>query len=251
MMSIYDNELVYVARRAAHAAASVHRAHHEAGLRVSTKSEHGDIVTQVDRQSEAAALEVVAAARPNDSARGEEGIAVTTGSTAIRWIIDPLDGTTNYALGMPYYCASVAAFDIERDQVVAAAIEAEALGVSYWAGRSLGAFRQLYGQMEHRLDRPARRDLPTILLTGLSYDPQIRAGQLGDLPQLSRPFDDIRALGSAALELCLVADRTAEMYVETDLYEYDWAAGALIAQEAGATVRTVAEQRGPVSAWWD
>ncbi|MDR2973668.1 MAG: inositol monophosphatase [Propionibacteriaceae bacterium] len=243
-------KLVMIARRAAHAAALVHRQGRSARLDIHTKTNASDIATQVDRSAERAAGHVIQAARPRDSLLGEEGVASAQGQSSIRWIIDPLDGTTNYTLGLPHYCSSVAAFDQELGCVVAGAIESESLGVSYWAGLDGGAWRQRNAEDAPVRLEPHPRSLPRILLTGLSYDPDIRARQLVELTSLARDFDDVRSLGSAALALCLVADRTAEAYVESDLYEYDWAAGALIASEAGAIVDAGPAPRGGVSARW-
>src|SRR5690625_3427103 len=217
-------------------------------LGAETKSSGSDWVTDFDRRAEDAIRFVLQSYRPNDEIYGEEyGATTVEHPSGYRWSIDPLDGTTNFIRGIPQYCSSVA---VEHEgQWVAAAIVAPALGRSWWASAGGGAFTSYHGPLEVGLPtapaEPVRLGGPVLgrsgrlLGTGFSYDPARRGFQYEQLQRLlgAGDFSDIRRAGSAALDLCMVADGTLDAYAEYGLQEYDWAAGALIAQEAGVPVR--------------
>lgn len=226
-----------------------------------TKSSGSDWVTDFDRRAEDAIRFVLQSYRPNDEIYGEEyGATTVDHPSGYRWSIDPLDGTTNFIRGIPHYCSSVAvAYD---GQWVAAAIVAPALGRSWWATAGEGAFTSYHGPLEVGLPttpaEPVRMGGPVLgrsgrlLGTGFAYDPVRRGFQFEQLQRLlgAGDFSDIRRAGSAALDLCMVADGTLDAYAEYGLQEYDWAAGALIAQEAGVPVRRPAWQISDTTPDW-
>lgn len=225
-----------LAREAAAAGAAVLAGRSAAALDVSNKGDSGDWVTSFDLASEAAVREAITRARPGDAITGEEGGTVQPGSpSGFRWSIDPLDGTTNFIRNIVYYGTSVAVAGPDGAWL-AGVVHAPALGRVYYASRGQGAWleenghrTQLYGPVPGRTGQ--------ILATGFSYDPAVRAEQAAALGGLMGGFADVRRLGSAALDLCLVADGTHDAYGERGLNEHDFAAGALIAEEAGCWVR--------------
>lgn len=230
-------------------------------LGAETKSSGSDWVTDFDRRAEEAIRFVLQSYRPHDEIYGEEyGATTVEEPSGYRWSIDPLDGTTNFIRGLPHYCSSVA---VEYDgQWLAGAIVAPALGRSWWASTGEGAFTTENGPLDVGLPsqpaEPVRLSGPILgrsgrlLASGFSYDPARRGFQFEQLQRLleAGQFSDIRRAGSAALDLCMVADGTLDAYAEYGLQEYDWAAGALIAQEAGVPVRRPAWQASDTTPDW-
>jgi myo-inositol-1(or 4)-monophosphatase len=199
------------------------------GIDVSAKTTATDLVTQVDRQTEQWLRDRIEAARPGDGVLGEEGTGVPS-RTRVRWIIDPIDGTVNFVLGLPQYSVSVAA---EVDGVVVAgAVCNVALDETFRAHAGGGAWRG-----EQRLPGPRAVDVSRAVVgTGFAYDADMRARQAAVVAQLLPRIADIRRLGSAALDLCAVAAGHIDAYFEAGLHPWDYAAGALIATEAGCAV---------------
>jgi myo-inositol-1(or 4)-monophosphatase len=240
-------ELRSVAERlAAEAAAFVRRRREEVfsgtpqrestGSAVRAKSTPTDPVTIVDTETERLLRHRLAELRPGERVLGEEGGGSAGGADGRpTWVVDPIDGTVNFVYGLPAYVVSVA---VQVDgQSVAGAIAHVVDGAVYSAARGLGAHVRRDGTTT-----PLRcsqiDDLSTTLLgTGFGYDPQLRRHQAAVLATLLPQVRDIRRLGSAALDLCLVAAGQLDAYFEDNLNVWDWAAGALIAAEAGARVR--------------
>jgi myo-inositol-1(or 4)-monophosphatase len=219
-------ELERFAVELARGAAAVVAAHGRAGLAVSSKSTVTDLVTAADRASESWLVEQIAAQRPADAILGEEG-AGSTGTSGVRWLLDPIDGTVNYVLGLPQYAVSVAA---EVDgQVQAAAVCNAASGELFRAHRGGGAYS---GDVRLRGARvvPLAR---AVVGTGFSYDAAQRARQGAVVAALLPRLADIRRFGSASLDLCAVAAGRLDGYFEAGLQPWDYAAGVLIATEAG------------------
>lgn len=213
------------------------------------KSASGDVVTEVDRLIEATIRQYLATVRPDDRIVGEELPDTGSATTGIEWYIDPIDGTTNFVHGLDLYCTSVAAYNAEVGRWLAGAVTVAANGVTYSAAADHGAHKSFANGASVELSATAPAGTPRLLGVGLSYDRPTRLGQLEDIRTLMDDYDDMRSLGTAAYALCLVADGTLASFVETDLFVYDWAAGALIAEEAGARVaRPEGLQRGPISA---
>jgi myo-inositol-1(or 4)-monophosphatase len=228
--------LLELAQAAAAAGAAVLAGRNAAELGVSNKGDAGDWVTAFDLAAEKAVRAVLTAARPRDIITGEEGGTVLPDdASGYRWSVDPLDGTTNFIRNIVYYGTSVAVAD--PDGVwLAGVVTAPALRRSYYASRGRGAWLDDDGR-QTQLFGPVPGRSGQILATGFNYDPEVRAEQASGLGTLMDGFADVRRLGSAALDLCLVADGTIDAFGERGLNEHDFAAGALIAEEAGCWVR--------------
>lgn len=230
------SELLAVARAAAAAGAEVLAGRTADALAVSNKGAAGDWVTAFDVAAEDAVRGVITAARPGDSITGEEhGTTRPAEPSGYRWSIDPLDGTTNFIRNIVYYATSVAVAGPDGTWL-AGVVHAPALGRIYHAVRGQGAWLEEGGRMV-RLEGPVPGRTGQILATGFSYDPEVRSQQAAAFAELAEGFADVRRLGSAALDLCMVADGTHDAYGERGLNEHDFAAGALIAEEAGCWVR--------------
>lgn len=243
-------ELLAIARKAAAAGAAVLAERSGVHIDAETKSAAGDWVTGYDRAAEQAVREVITAARPHDAITGEEyGSTVPENPSAYRWSIDPLDGTANFVRGIRYYATSVAVAGPDENQQtawLAGVVQAPALGQTYWASRGQGAWLADTGAETgngpgghtaiRRLHGPDPAENAKILASGFGYDADRRTFQLEVLGELLPGFANVRRIGSAALDLCLVADGTIDAYAEYGTGEHDWSAGALIAEEAGAPV---------------
>ena len=194
-----------------------------------TKSSATDPVTEYDTAAEECMVARLAVHRPADAIIGEEG-ASHPGSSGLEWHLDPIDGTVNFLYGLPAWCTSVGVLDSEG--AVAGAIYAPLPGEMYSAARGRGA--TLNGVELRASDA---RDLGVSLMaTGFSYDRATRDEQARRLVAVIAATRDVRRSGSAALDLCSVAAGRVDAYFEEHLNSWDLAAGALIAQEAGATI---------------
>lgn len=238
-------ELLSVARDAAAAGASVlaERAHEP--LDITVKGEAGNLVTHIDLAAELVVREIISARRPLDAITGEELADHQSHESPVRWSVDPLDGTTNFARGAPHYCTSVAAVDVVTGDWLVGVVIAPALGRTYFASRGGGAWLETERGIE-RLHGPASESSSRLLGLGFSYSAAARATQYAAIPDAMAEFSDLRSLGSAALGLCEVADGKLDAFIESDLFEFDWAAGALIAEEAGIAVSRPAGHRGGI-----
>jgi myo-inositol-1(or 4)-monophosphatase len=229
-------ELLEVAKEAAAAGARVLAGRNAGALQTSNKGDAGDWVTAFDVAAEHAVRDVIAAARPRDSITGEEhGTTRPADPSGYRWSIDPLDGTTNFIRNIVYYGTSVAVADADGVWL-AGVVNAPALGRVYYAARGQGAWLE-EGGTRTALEGPVPGRKGQILATGFNYDPRVRSEQAAQFAELLKDFADVRRLGSAALDLCLVADGTHDAFGERGLNEHDFSAGALIAEEAGCWVR--------------
>jgi myo-inositol-1(or 4)-monophosphatase len=223
-------ELVDLAERVARAAGGLLLdGLHQVRSEVGTKSTGTDMVTEMDRSAEQLIVEAILAERPGDGILGEEGSALA-GTSGVRWVIDPLDGTTNYLYRLPGFGVSVAA---EVDGLtVAGAVTDPVRAETFTATRGGGAFldgRPIRHSGQDRLDLG-------LVATGFGYDPERRRNQARVLAEVLPLVRDVRRFGAAALDLCLVACGRVDAYYERGLAPWDLAAGALIAAEAGAIV---------------
>jgi myo-inositol-1(or 4)-monophosphatase len=204
--------------------------HRAAGLSVSTKSSATDVVTDADVAVEQFLRTALARLRPDDAVLGEESGAGNPAGAAgspVRWVLDPIDGTVNYLLGLPQYAVSIAAQ--VRGVTVAGCVLNPSSGDLFRAAAGSGAFlgdRRLTGPRSVPLDQ-------AVVATGFSYDPDRRARQGSAAGRLLGRVGNLRRLGSAALDLCALAAGWVDMYYEGPLGEWDFAAGLLIATEAG------------------
>ncbi|MGI9624979.1 MAG: inositol monophosphatase family protein [Acidimicrobiales bacterium] len=195
-----------------------------------TKSSSTDLVTAVDRRAEAMTIEAISEVRPDDGFVGEEGSS-KAGTTGVDWVIDPIDGTTNFVHGHPGFCVSIAAEVSGR--VVAGAVGDPSHGQVFDAAVGSGACcNGEVIQASHCGDIHR-----AVIATGFSYNPERRREQALALAEILPEVADIRRMGSAATDLCGVALGRVDAYYETGLNHWDLAAGALIASEAGATVQ--------------
>ncbi len=238
------------------AGATVHRLR-EAGVEVAdTKSSLADVVTAADRESERMLAAALREARPGDGLLGEEG-ASRESASGITWVVDPIDGTVNYLYGLPAYGVSVAAtVATDRDagegpvresvrgstlgdgamadgrRAIAGAVYMPATGELFTAhagggaslnGRPIGVSRQ----DDLRL---------SLVATGFGYTVERRTEQAEVVRRLIPRVRDIRRMGAASVDLCYLAAGRLDAYYERGLQPWDYAAGALIAREAGAEI---------------
>jgi myo-inositol-1(or 4)-monophosphatase len=198
-----------------------------------TKSSAVDIVTEADRTCEELIRRRLLGARPEDGFVGEESVGEEGGNvpsrSGVTWIVDPIDGTVNYLYGLPHYAVSIAA---ERDgQVVAGVVRSPDPDVEYAATLGGGATRNGV-PLKVRSTPPLAQAL---VATGFSYETAVRARQALAVALMLPQVRDIRRQGSCALDLCAVAAGLSDGYVEEGPNTWDYAAGGLIASEAGAT----------------
>jgi myo-inositol-1(or 4)-monophosphatase len=225
-------ELLAIAVRVARdAAETTRRMRAEAITDVQTKSTDTDVVTAADTAVERQVIAALRAERPGDGVFGEEyGDSAAPVPGAVRWILDPIDGTVNYLYGLPQYAVSLAA---EVDGVVVAGVVCNsATGEEWTATLGGGAWREgrrLAGSGRTALDQ-------ALVATGFGYDPARRAHQGRVLAGLIAQVRDIRRCGSAALDLCVAAEGALDAFYEKGLNPWDHAAGGLVAAEAGLRV---------------
>jgi myo-inositol-1(or 4)-monophosphatase len=203
---------------------------------VRTKSSATDMVSEVDDESERLIVDGLRRARPDDGIVSEEG-AGSEGSTGVRWVIDPLDGTTNFLYGHPGFAISIA---VELDgQAVIGVVHDPLAGESFTAVRGRGARLN-----DEPIAPRATTDLGSALVaTGFAYAPERRRAQAAVLAEVLPRVRDIRRMGAAAVDLCSVACGRVDAYYERGLHHWDLAAGALIAAEAGAMVGALDPER--------
>jgi fructose-1,6-bisphosphatase/inositol monophosphatase family enzyme len=194
---------------------------------VETKSTGTDMVTEMDRASERLIVDALTRRRPDDGILGEEG-AERSGTSGVRWIIDPLDGTTNYLYGFPSFAVSIG---VSIDGVPAAgAVHDPTHRETFTAVAGAGAFcngRRLSVNQPPSLGH-------ALVGTGFAYAAATRAEQAEVLRRVLPSVRDIRRAGAAAVDLCWVAAGRLDAYFERGLMPWDWAAGGLVAREAGA-----------------
>lgn len=196
---------------------------------VRTKSTGTDMVSEMDHGAERILVETILASRPDDGILGEEG-ADRPSRTGVRWIVDPLDGTTNYLYGLASWCVAVG---VELDGVpVIGVVRAPALSERYVGIAGAGATvngRSLAVSAEDQLGR-------ALVATGFGYDPARRAYQGAVVAALLPRIRDVRRSGSAALDLCSVAAGRVDAYWEVGVQPWDVCAGTVIVREAGGAV---------------
>jgi myo-inositol-1(or 4)-monophosphatase len=208
-----------------------------------SKSSPVDVVTQVDRDSEALIRDRLAAARPLDGFFGEEG-GRGSSQSGLTWVVDPIDGTVNFVYGIPYYAISIAVVEGEPDpqswEAVAGVVINPVTGEQFEARRGAGAV------LDGRAIRVAE-PVPmsqALIGTGFAYSAATRGEQGLALATFLPQVRDIRRMGTASLDLCAVACGRANAYFERTLSPWDHAAGALIVSEAGGVVKGLGDRRG-------
>ncbi|MCK8466951.1 inositol monophosphatase [Microbacterium sp. KSW4-16] len=239
-------ELGELATEIAREAGDLARRRRQEGVRLAaTKSTLADIVTEADREVEALIRDRLRAARAEDGFLGEESGA-EAGTSGITWVVDPIDGTVNYAYGIPAYNVSIAAVRGEPDpeswEALAAAVNAPALGEIFTAALGHGAWSD-----GARLSVTAETPAGALLGTGFGYDPATHEGDLATVARVMPMARDVRRMGAAALDLAYVAAGRLDGYFERGLRPWDHAAGGLLVSEAGGVVsRTDVESPRPM-----
>ncbi|KDQ69975.1 inositol monophosphatase family protein [Streptomyces sp. NTK 937] len=228
MTDPFLTELLDLALEAARRAGALLRDGRPADLGVAaTKSSPIDVVTEMDIGAEKLITGFLSDRRPADGFLGEEG-ASAEGTSGVRWVIDPLDGTVNYLYGLPTWAVSIAA---ERDgERVVGVVEAPMRRETFHA--VLGSGAHLNG--EPLRCRPTAPLDQALVSTGFNYVTEVRTHQAEVARRLIPRLRDIRRGGSAAIDLCDVAAGRLDGYFERGLHPWDLAAGDLIAREAGA-----------------
>ena len=229
-----------VARAAARAAADVHQAH-LGQVKADDWSVKGiaDFVTFVDREAEAEIVAHIRSVFPQHEILAEESVELMGGAdrdaAEWTWLVDPLDGTTNFLHQFPMYAASVAL--LHRDEPVAAAVICGATDDEWTASRGEGARRNgepIQVSETHQLGR-------ALVGTGFPFKlPHLLRGYLRQFEYIIRQVSDLRRGGSAALDLCFLASGFLDGFWELDLRPWDYAAGVLLIREAGGQVTGLA-----------
>ncbi|MFM2438940.1 MAG: hypothetical protein RLZ55_1765 [Actinomycetota bacterium] len=205
-----------------------------ADLVVESKSTATDAVTAMDRASEELLIGMLLAESPGDGVLGEEG-GERLGSSGVRWVLDPLDGTVNYLYGLPEWAVSVAAQ--WHGRTVAGVVRAPALDRVWWAAAGDGAWSRMGTAEPTRLHVGRERRLSHALAgTGFGYSAERRVRQGALLADVIALLRDIRRPGAAAVDLCFVAGGEYDVYFEQGIQEWDRAAAALLVAEAGGRV---------------
>jgi myo-inositol-1(or 4)-monophosphatase len=229
-----EDELLAVALEAARGAGAELRARFgQAQHGVRAKSGPTDLVSDADLAAEAAIRDVLRSRRPGDAILAEEGGATAGG--ALRWVVDPLDGTINFLFGIPAWGVSVACEDAEGGLVgvVLDPMREECFAATRSGGPTLDG---------EPISARADGDLANALVaTGFSYDAAVRARQAEVVTRLLPRVRDIRRMGAAALDLCWTACGRFDAYYERGLQPWDLAAGSLIATRAGLDVQLLPE----------
>ncbi len=213
---------------AAKAASRIHKSGLGRELQIETKSTHTDLVTQVDKESEARIREIINGVYPNHVVLGEE--EGQSAQSTHRWIVDPLDGTTNYAHGFPFYCVSIA-LEIEGHLKVGVVLDSHNDEL-FSAVSNEGAYCNgvpIAVSKESKLNK-------SLLATGFNYNPEAIDESLELFKRVFLKCRSIRRPGAAALDLCYVACGRLDGFWETKLNPWDVAAGVLIIQEAGGSI---------------
>ena len=202
-------------------------------LETSSKTSPTDLVTDKDLASEKSIVEGILQNYPGDGIVGEEGTNRPS-TSGINWIIDPLDGTINYIYGSPFWSISIAVSD--NDGVFAGVVYVPLLDLEFFAIRNQGAWRQdRFGEV--KLPPIQEIDLQNALCaTGFSYIAEKRLAQSDELATILPKIRDIRRVGTAALDLCMVAAGNVNAYFERGAQIWDIAAGMLVVKEAGGLV---------------
>jgi myo-inositol-1(or 4)-monophosphatase len=224
-------EILALAEELARAAGVVQRDHYETEIEIRTKSASIDLVTEVDHACEALIVDGLEARRPGDAIVAEEGRGSDHPEARWRWIIDPIDGTTNYAHGYPRFCVSIGV-ELEDERTVGVIYD-PLLDELYSAVRGEGARRN-----GRRIAVSRESDIGNaVVATGFAYD--VRRSRQDNIDHFIAFVKNTRAIrrdGSAALDLCYVASGRLDAYWELKLHPWDVAAGLLIVDEAGGRV---------------
>lgn len=230
---LHRHELGHLAWQCAQSAGAFLKDERPLNLNIETKSSGSDLVSEMDRGAEALIVDLITASRPNDSILGEEG-SNRIGSSGVRWIIDPLDGTTNYLFGIPLWGVSIG---VEIDGVVQLGVIAiPETSKSYVGIAGVGSFCVSAESLQVLKVRRGSQLKDALLSTGFGYSPVRRGLQAEVVASMLPQIADIRRSGCAVVDLCWLASGFTDGYFEVGLNPWDYAAGALIVSLAGGRV---------------
>ena len=213
-------------------------------LGIETKSNAYDVVTRADKESEAYIAAAILERWPDHEILGEEGGSMGRAGSDYRWVVDPLDGTTNYSQGLPVFSVSIALQ--YRGETIAGVVYAPYLNELFWASKGGGAYMKSRSGEVKRLQVSAKQTLATsVLATGFPYDKDVNPDNNSDNVARIIPYvRDVRRLGSAAYDISCVAAGLLDGYWELALHEWDVCAAELILAEAGGVVCDLRRDRG-------
>lgn len=213
-------------------------------LAMKTKSNVSDVVTRADRESEAFIVRSILERYPTHAILGEEGGARGDAASEWRWVVDPLDGTTNYSQGLPVFCVSIALQ--YRGETVVGVVYAPFLrelftavrGGGAWCRRGDGEPVRLHVSTKQRLDC-------SVVATGFPYDKSENPDNNSDnVARILPHVRDVRRMGAAAYDLSCVAAAMLDGFWELNLHEWDVCAASLLVIEAGGVVESLRADRG-------
>lgn len=233
-----SGDLLALAIEAAHEAGALLRKRFEAGpeRRVRTKSTPTDLVSEADLAAQRAIYSLISTRRPDDGFVAEEEGADLAGSSGLRWIVDPLDGTVNFLFAIPEWCVSIAVRDSEGTLA----------GVVHdpMASRTFSAIRGGRAEQDGVPITPVEHHAgplsEAMIATGFGYDANVRAAQGAVIARVLPKVRDIRRFGSAALDLAWTAAGRYQAYFERGVNQWDVAAGALLCECAGLELHELA-----------
>jgi myo-inositol-1(or 4)-monophosphatase len=226
-------ELLELATAVAHEAGAGLRETFGRALAISAKSTPTDLVSEADLATEQLIRARLEQARPDDAIMGEEGDD-RPGTSGLRWVVDPLDGTVNFLFGIPVWCVSIAC---EDSGGALAGVVFDPMRGETWAATRDGLATMNGAPISAR----DRRELGTAMVaTGFGYDAAVRESQARVVARLLPRVRDVRRLGAAALDLAWAAGGRFDAYYERGVKHWDVAAGALICARAGLAVRELA-----------
>lgn len=202
-------------------------------LVIDTKSTPSDVVSAMDRDAEAMIIDDLLGARPADGLLGEEG-GERPGTSGVRWVVDPLDGTVNYLHRLPMWGVSIAAEVDGRGEV--GVVHVPEFAEAYLAARGRGAWIVRDGVGERLTGSGCTALSAAIVATGFGYAAERRRRQAEVVTGLITQVSDVRRMGAAVVDFCWLARGRVDAYYEAGLNPWDMAAGGLIAAEAGVVV---------------
>ena len=236
------NDLLTLATSIAREAGELAARRRREGVAVAaTKSTIVDVVTEADREVERLIRNRLADARPDDGILGEEEGGAQTGTSGLTWVVDPIDGTTNYLYGIPHYAVSIALVEGEPDPLTwrdaVGVVFNPVSGEMFSAAVGEGAVVSTGSTTEAIHVAPAVSLAEALIGTGFAYASEMRGVQGAIATRLLPRVRDLRRQGTASLDLCFVAAGRLNAYYERTLSPWDHAAGAIIARGAGAVVK--------------
>jgi myo-inositol-1(or 4)-monophosphatase len=223
--------LLQIAKKLAHDAGQLALQIQERGFKVETKGNHTNMVTEADKACEQLIIKTIKQNFPDHEILGEES-GKTAGKGRFKWIIDPIDGTTNFAHGMPIFGISIAV--IEDGNPIIGIVEIPSLRETFWAQKGKGAFlneQQIHVSKTHKV-------ADALLATGFPYNRTGKRYEMAEklFKEFYQPCHGVRRLGAASIDLCFVAAGRYDGFWEYDLKPWDIAAGKIIIEEAGGLV---------------